>query len=288
MKRAGELAGRQFGSIARRQLLHVGFTPTRVRGWVRSGRLHPRYPGVYAWGRPGLGTEGELAAALLFAGRGAALGGITALWWQGLLERRPDLIHVDAPGRKDSRADIRIRHPVEVRRLWARDLPVVPLPQALLVATGHLGHDSLRLVLSRAEFHHRLSLPQLAAAIGPGRPGSRAVRAAMDAHLPQLARCRSPLEIDFVLLCERFRIEMPEPNPRIGRWRPDMLWRDHGLIVELDGKDAHSTPAQIAADERREAELRALGFTVVRYTWAEVHFEADAVAADLRRLLATK
>ncbi len=110
----------------------------------------------------------------------------------------------------------------------------------------------------------------------------------MDAHLPQLARCRSPLEIDFVLLCERFRIEMPEPNPRIGRWRPDMLWRDHGLIVELDGKDAHSTPAQIAADERREAELRALGFTVVRYTWAEVHFEADAVAADLRRLLATK
>lgn len=167
-----------------------------------------------------------------------------------------------------------------------RGLPVVPLSQALLASTTHLRHNSLRLVLARAEFHHLLRLSSLAASLGDGRPGTRAIRAAMAAHLPQLAACESPLEIDFVLLCERFGLPLPEPNVRIGRWRPDMLWRDARLVVELDGKDAHHTPAQLLADERRAAGLRRRGFSVVRYRWEKVHFEPEAVVADLRARLA--
>lgn len=285
MKRASELAARQFGSIARRQLLRVGFTPTRVRGWIRAERLHPRYPGVYAWGRADLGAEGELAAALLFAGRGAALGGITSLWWRGLLEHRPHRIHVDAPGYKTSRDDVRIRHPSEVAREWHRQLPVAALPQALLCSTAYLGTNSLRLVLARAEFRHQLKLSSVSAVLGTGNPGSSALRAAFAAHLPQLAQCASPLEVDFVLLCERFRIEMPEPNARIGRYRPDMLWRGHRLVVELDGRDAHSTPAQLIADERRAADLRRLGFVVIRFTWRQVKLEAERVAGEVLQRL---
>ena len=272
---------RQFGAIARWQLFELGFSRARILHLTRSGRLHPRYPGVYAVGRPDLGTKGGLAAAILFAGPGAALGGISALWWMQLLGHRPNLVHVDAPGRRSSRADIRIRHPREVIRRWHRGLPVVPLPNALLVATDDLAHNSLRLVLARAEFHHLLHLPSLHAALGPGRPGSSALRAAMAAHLPQLAACESPLEIDFVLLCERFGVSLPEPNVRIGRWRPDMLWREARLIVELDGEDAHRTAAQLATDERRSADLRRRGFTVIRFTWDQVHSESAAVAADL-------
>ena len=130
-----------------------------------------------------------------------------------------------------------------------------------------------------------LDLPSLHSALGSGRTGSRALHAALAAHLPQLAACESPLEIDFVLLCERFGLPLPEPNERIGRWRPDMLWREHRLVVELDGRDAHSTAAQLAADARREAELRQLGFTVVRFTWWQVHHDAEAVAARVRSLL---
>lgn len=284
-KRASDLAAKQFGAISRPQLLQVGFTPTRVRGWVRGGRLHRKYPGVYAYGRPVLGTEGKLAATLLYAGPGSALGGISVLWWMQLLERRPHPTQVDAPGRRSSLAGIRIRHPREVRRSWHRGLPVVALPDALLAATGDLSHDSLRLVLARAEFHHLLDLSEVHAALGRGRPGSAALRAALGAHLPQLARCESPLEIDFVLLCERFRVPLPEPNERIGRWRPDMLWREARLVVELDGEDAHHTPAQLLADERRAADLRTRGFTVDRYGWDQIHHRAAAVAAALRARL---
>ncbi len=85
-----------------------------------------------------------------------------------------------------------------------------------------------------------------------------------------------------MLLCERFGLPLPEPNPRIGRYRPDMLWREARLIVELDGKEAHSSAAQRAADASRQAALEAMGFTVIRFDWAEVHSMPERVAAEVR------
>ena len=281
-EQAAELARRQFGAISRRQLLDCGFSPERVKSWVRSRRLHPRYAGVYAYGRRELGTEGDLAAALLLAGRGAALGGLSALWWLGLLEHRPYAIHIDAPGDAASRPGVRIRHPAPFTRHFHRDLPVVPLPQALLSAAGVLNRDTLRLVLARAEFHRLLDLRALHAALRSGRTGTTALRAALAVHLPQLAACTSQLEIDFVLLCEAYAVPMPEPNARVGRFRPDMLWRSHGLVVELDGYDAHHTSAQLAADANREAALRARGLTVIRFTWDDIHLRPEIVVAELR------
>jgi hypothetical protein len=287
-KRANELAARQFGAIARRQLLELGFSTTRIRDWLRCGRLYRRYPGVYALGRPDLSPDGQLAAGLLFAGHGAALAGLTCLWWLDLLNRRPSLIHIDAPGKKRSRQDLRIRHPRSIERSVHRGLPVVPLPRALLASAEALSLNSLRLVLARAEFHHLLSLPSIESALGEGRRGSRALRAALDAHLPQLALCANGLERDLVLLCERFGLPLPEPNQRIGRYRPDMLWREARLIVELDGKDAHRTPAQLIADADRQAYLERRGFRVIRFSWAEVEFEAVSVAAQVRSHLASR
>lgn len=244
-RRAGEVSERQFGAISRPQLLIAGFSSARIRSWLRAERLHPRYPGVYAYGRPDLPERGELAAGLLFAGGGSALGGLSALWWMELLGRRPDLIHLDAPGRRSSREDLRIRHPSPVERQLIRGLPVVALPRALLVASEALTHNSLRLVLARAEFRGVLELPSLQAALSESPRGAVPLRAAMDAHLPQLARCANGFERSFVLLCERFRL----------------------------GRDAHSTPSQLAADARRQLHLESLGYTVHRYEPRQVELE---------------
>lgn len=284
-ERALELVGRQFGVIARRQLLALGISGRRIDGWIGRGLLHVRYPGVYAWGRPDLSEAGELGAALLYGGSGSALAGLTALWWRGLLEHRPQVIHIDAPGRGCSRADLRIRHPGAVRRQWHRGLPVGPLPRALLLAAATLEPNSLRLVLARAEYQRQLSLPSLQEALGPGRAGSRALRAAMDAHLPQLAACASELERSFLLLCERHSVPLPEPNSRIGRFRPDMLWRSRRLVVELDGRRAHGTEAQRQADAARQRHLESLDYRVVRFSWAEVTDEPARVASAVRSAL---
>jgi len=38
-------------------------------------------------------------------------------------------------------------------------------------------------------------------------------------------------------------------------------------------------------DRRKDLQLRAAGYVVVRYTWAQIIFEAPAVMADLRAIL---
>ena len=286
MRRLDELASRQGGAVGRWQLLSEGHTRSRIGHWRRCGRLHDTdYPGVYAWGRSGLSEKGELAVPLLYAGHGAALTGVAALWWRGLLEHRPDPLDVDAPGRRRSRPGVRIRHPGEIIREEHEGLPVVHLPRALLVASTGLKHDTLRRVLARAEFRGWLSLGELDAGLRGGPAGAAALRRAMAAHLPQLARCNNPLEWDFVLLCERFGLPIPEPNERMGNFRPDMLWQERRLIVELDGKDAHTKPAQLIHDADRQRWLEAQGFTVIRFTWAEVQFRPEWVATRVAEAL---
>ena len=141
-------------------------------------------------------------------------------------------------------------------------------------------------MLARTEFERLLDRDELEAVLRSGRPGTVALRAAVDAHLPALAGCANGLERDFVLLCERHGLPLPEPNVRIGRFRPDMLWREARVIVELDGRDAHRTAAQRGSDRRRQAELERRGFTAIRFSWAEVHHDPTGVVARLRRLLA--
>ena len=285
VERASELAGKQFGAVARRQLTAACISPSQIRTWVSHGRLHPRHRGVYAWGRPELSIEGELAAALLYAGPGAALASLTALWWQQLLNHPLQPILVASPHRRRPAEGVRVTHVPALTRHLHRSLPVVPLPEALLAASSSLSLNALRLVIARAEYERLLDRAALEAALRSGRPGTPALRAAVDAHLPALAGCANEHERDYVLLCERSGLPIPEPNVRIGRYRPDMLWREHGLIVEIDGKRAHSTPAQLAADARRQAELERRGYTVVRFTAAEIRADPGRVAAATRQAL---
>jgi hypothetical protein len=156
------------------------------------------------------------------------------------------------------------------------------------VAAPALSFNSLRLVLARIEYHRVCPLSQIESSFRPGRPGVRAVRHALSHHLPQLAKCVNRHERAFLLLCEAGQVEIPEPNPRIGRFRPDMLWERHKLIVELDSPGAHSSPAQLIADAKRQRYLESLGYRVLRFTHDEVAREPERVLATVRAALASR
>ena len=65
-----------------------------------------------------------------------------------------------------------------------------------------------------------------------------------------------------------------------------MLWEDRRLIVELDGPRAHSTPAQLASDAKRQEWLESRGYTVIRFTHDDVRHRPDWVATRVRAALA--
>jgi REase_MTES_1575/Transcriptional regulator, AbiEi antitoxin len=58
------------------------------------------------------------------------------------------------------------------------------------------------------------------------------------------------------------------------------------LIVEIDGFRFHSTRSAFERDRRRDAELAAAGFRVLRVTWRQLRDEPFAVIARLAAALA--
>src|SRR3954447_2834916 len=110
---AWRLARRQHGSIARRQLLALGFTQSAIEHRLRTGRLHPTpFRGGYAVGRPELSEVGRLMAAVLSCGDGAVLSHSSAagLWEIRRLRRGP--MHVTVPGKGESRNGITVHQRV--------------------------------------------------------------------------------------------------------------------------------------------------------------------------------
>jgi very-short-patch-repair endonuclease len=148
-----------------------------------------------------------------------------------------------------------------------------------------LSAGQIRRALAEADFRGLLDPVDARGAMKSGRPGSKALRAALRRHMPELAETFSVLEERFLELCERAHLRIPEMNARVGRMRVDALWREERIAVELDGAAAHRGYAVIRRDRRREVALRAAGFQVVRYGWDLVAKSPEEVVLDLRRLL---
>lgn len=284
-ERLRTLAESQDGVISRQQLLGHGMTGTMVARWLSRGRMLRVHPHVYALGHGALPLRGRLWAGLLYAGPEAVLSHTTAAWLWDFLYAEPIRIHLTVPGRRPSLPGVRVHHSRLTERAEYRGLPVTPAARTLLDLGSMVTARQLRRALSEADYRQRLDPDEIRAVLRRGRPGSRALRAALQDHMPQLAQTLSELEERFLALCESADIPMPEVNGRVGRMRVDALWRDAELAVELDGAAAHGGWAAIQRDRRREVALRAMGFQVVRYTWEQVAERPEGVVVDLRRLL---
>ena len=58
---------------------------------------------------------------------------------------------------------------------------------------------------------------------------------------------------------------------KIGRYYADFAHLESRVLIEIDGKAYHSTPEQIARDQRRQTDLEHLGWKVIRLTGSEVN-----------------
>ena len=243
---------------------------------------------MYAVGYRTISPKGRLIAALFYAGHGAALSHRSAAHWWRLIPDAPSQIHVSVPRRKQAVPGIVLHHPRRVYRVFHHRLPTTPVARTLLDFASDATVDEVRKALAQADFRNVLDLEALKPVMGKGHPGSRCLRRASKAYLPELAKTETPLEDEFVLLCERYGIPLPEPNVWIGEFRVDALWPDERVVAELDGRDAHSSEAQRLADHQRDLKLRSRGYVVRRYSWHQVFRTPGVVARDLRQTLAAR
>jgi len=71
-----------------------------------------------------------------------------------------------------------------------------------------------------------------------------------------------------------------ERQAQVGRYTADVCFADARLLVEFDGDYWHDLPRVRAKDARKDAELQAAGYTVLRIRQRE--YEADPAAAIAR------
>jgi hypothetical protein len=283
--RLSRFAGWQVGRIAYDQMRRIGIGKATIHRWASGGYLFWELPGVYAVGHPGRTPVSDLAAAVLYAGPGSMLEAASAIWWFGLLRYAPNQIFVGTPRQVQDYRGIVVHGQRTIDRIMHRGLPTTTPSQAILDYAATARTDLLRFVLANAEYEGLLDIRKLQSLTGRGIAGSHAVNEALKIHLPQLAHTRSRGERLMLIICQAGDVPIPQTNVKVNGWLVDAYWPHARLIVEIDGTDAHKTPAQIRRDHQRDFELRQAGYVVLRYTLDQLERDPEAVLNELRRYL---
>lgn len=163
----------------------------------------------------------------------------------------------------------------------------VLLAQAI-VQTGQVNGRDDALVAADAALHRRVLAPEeLDTALDRfrGHPHTAAVRRVL-----RLAdrRAESPGEsILRRILVEGGLAVTPQLAVHDGpvTWRADLVVDGTPVLVEFDGLVKYASSDDLVAEKRREDRLRALGFVVVRVTWADLR-RPERVVAEVRRAVA--
>jgi len=71
----------------------------------------------------------------------------------------------------------------------------------------------------------------------------------------------------------------------LGRWTVDFLWYRERVIVETDFWTYHRGSVAFEDDHARDLDLRAAGYTVLRYDDTQLETEPARVAEDVSRAL---
>lgn len=268
---------------------------TMVRDRVASGRLVRLHRGVYAVGHDRLRREGWWMAAVLAAGPGALLSHRDAAALHGLRppgDRRR--IEVTTSGRASSTDRIRV---YGTTALDARDaakvagIPATSVARTLVDLAGVATQRELRRALNEAERQRAVDLCAVERAMAAIARRNGRGHAAMRVALAELrsigARVtRSELEDRFLALLDAHRLPRPQTNYGIVGMEVDACWPDRGVVVELDGWGEHATRRAFQEDRERGNALELAGWTLLRFTWADVTRRRQGTAGLVRGALA--
>ncbi len=294
-RRICELAARQHGAIAIRQIVALGLSASAIRNRVAQGRLHRLHSGVVAVVPPILLSQrGRIMAATLACqvGTVASHRASTALLELGL-SLRP-WIDVTTPAAKARRRPgIRIHSGAT---LTAADvtvidnIPCTTLARTLLDIAEDGTRREVERALDRAELARILDMRAIDDVLSRsnGRHGAKLLCAVLEEHRVGSTPARNKLEEAFLKIARDIGLPPDAVNqwiafPDGGGAEADFVYAAKRLIVETDGRDAHTVKKAFASDRRRDQRLMLLGR--VRFPWQQVMFESAEVAATLRGLL---
>jgi hypothetical protein len=286
----------QHGVISRDQTAACGMTPATLRHRVRpGGPWQSVLPGVYLANTGVPGRDQLDMVALLHAGRGSVISGLSALSRHGIRTPYSDVVDVLVPAsriRRDGpfvRLHRTTRMPPRVR--YSGPIYYALAPRALADAARWLTEArAVRGIVADAVQRGACPLDRLTAelAAGPVRDSALLRQALAEV----IAGAQSVAEGDFVRLIKRARLPEPLLNPRLYAGetfiaQPDCWWPRLGLAAEVDSREWHLSPGDWEETMARHRRMTRYGITVQHYSPGQVARDPKAVIRDLAGALAS-
>lgn len=230
-----------------------------------------------------------MAAVLRFGGDALVTHISAGALWQ-LLDEIPDRPEVTLAGRSF--------HPiagVHVRRIkaldsrdlaWRRGMPVSAPARTIVELAGVSSKLELESAIATAAKLRLTSIAKIREAMNraPRATGIPALRSLLEHD--SFARTRSRYERRLLDLVTQAGLPRPLTNHRLAGHEVDMVWLDRRLVVEFDGFGFHGDRRAFERDRRRDQDLVAAGYRVIRITARQSDDEPYALIARLAVALA--
>ena len=273
-----------------------------LRGLLRSGRWRRACRGVLVAHNGPLTTTQNHWIAVLAAGEGTLLAGLTSARESGLQWRGPTPIHLLVPA-GHTYAALRRRLPLDMPAVMVRRTAILPeshvqvgrpmrttMARSVVDAAQWARTDDEARAIVAAACQQRLVTPGEIDAVLALMPRARRRRLVRETVGYAEGGATALSEIDFVKLCGRNGLPIPDLQERrrdqAGRNRfLDAYWREQHVHVEVDGAH-HMEVRHWEADMRRQNEVWIRGDRVLRFSAWQVRHQSDYVIAQLRAALA--
>jgi very-short-patch-repair endonuclease len=253
------------------QLIGLGLSAAAIDHRVRAGKLVVIHRGVYAVGHAALSDRAHLRAALMAGGPTASISHRPAAALHRLALSMPPFAEITVTRRGPRTRPGLVVHTTRVP-------PDIRIVDGLRV-TGPL--RTLR-DLARAPDIERLCAEALVLKL--------VTQDELDAAgiLPRgvAAPTRSALERRFLAVIRDAGLPRPAVNAVVEGYMVDFAWPAERVIVETDGWAAHGHRAAFERDHRRDADLAAAGWVVLRFTWRQLRERPMWVASRVAQTLA--
>lgn len=297
------LAREQFGLISQHQARAAGLSERSIERRVAKESWERELPGVLVIaGAPG-SWERNVLAAVFWLGRESVASHRTAgRVWQlsGFEDDRVEVStskHASARRRLPDGTPIIVHH-VDWRLLprivVERRIPVTTVPRTLADLAA-IRHHRLERALDEALRRRLTTVPEIWLLIEAhwmkGRRGVKLLRDLLVPRTQGLAPTDSDLQVILTKIVRRANLPIPvREHPVALSWgvaHLDAAYPELRVGIELDGYAWHFDRRSFERDRQRDNELRAHGWTVLRFTWAMLKFEPDRVA-ELLTAVTTK
>lgn len=276
---------RQGGLVTRAQAIAYGVPARTVARRVSSGTWRERFPGVYLVAGHRVTAETRVRAAWLWGGARSVVTGPAAAYWLGLRPGAPAEVVLAVPPtvQRARRPGVRLRRRTldPADRVVHRGIVVSATPLTVLETSAVLPDAAGAALLDRA-LQRWVSYGELHAAYCrvAGTPG---IAAAARLLVGAGDRADSGLERRLLRLLREARLPGLVRAVPFGPWAIDLAFPAVRVAVEVDGWAWHSDPERFRTDRRKQNALVAAGWTVLRFTWSDVHDRPGETVGRIRR-----